>query len=341
MFARASILRGNLARVGARSRQLSSASFKRKFEGNRTAATAGVLGFAGISAAAAYQGWSASDSTHCDASGVNPIATGVAGAVAGVAAGAFFASGVASSDDVQAKFTQYWPRKIMILIGPPGAGKGTHAPKIVEKLGIPQLSTGDMLRAAVKAKTPVGLKAKAAMDSGKLVTDEIVIGIITDRIKESDCKNGFILDGFPRTLAQARALDALLAKTGERVNCIVQLDVPDEVLVERICGRWIHKASGRSYHVKFAKPKAMKVDSKTGKIVPGTMIDDVTGEPLIQRRDDNPTALKSRLADFHGKTKPIVDHYRPNGIVTVVNANQGIPAIWTEILGGLKASKKE
>eukprot|EP00939_MAST-03C_sp_MAST-3C-sp1_P001774 g1774.t1 len=300
-------------------------------------ASAGLFGAVGLSSAFAYQSWTYEEK-HCEAS-VNPVASGLAGAVAGAAAGAFFASGVSSSKDVDEKFTKFWPRKIMILIGPPGAGKGTHAPKIVEKLGIPQLSTGDMLRAAVKAKTPVGLKAKAAMESGQLVTDEIVIGIITDRIKEPDCKNGFILDGFPRTLAQARALDNTLAKTGECVNCIVQLDVPDSVLVERICGRWIHKASGRSYHTKFAKPKSMKKD-ESGKIVAGTMLDDVTGEPLVQRRDDNPTALKSRLADFHGKTKPIVDHYRPKGIVSVVNANQAIPNIWTEILVGLKVNNQ-
>ena len=140
-------------------------------------------------------------------------------------------------------------RNILILFGPPGAGKGTHAPKIVDKLSIPQLSTGDMLRAAVAAGTEVGKKAKAAMDSGALVTDEIVVGIIADRIKEKDCVDGFILDGFPRTLAQSKMLDKELAKTGEAVSRVIELSVPDAVLTERICGRWVHKSSGRSYHL--------------------------------------------------------------------------------------------
>ena len=138
-------------------------------------------------------------------------------------------------------------RKIMILFGPPGAGKGTHAPKIEAKLGTPQLSTGDMLRAAVAAGTPVGKQAKAAMDAGALVTDDIVCGIIADRIKEPDCASGFILDGFPRTVEQAKKLDEVLAKNGEAVAKVVELQVPDAVLEERICGRWVHKASGRSY----------------------------------------------------------------------------------------------
>merc|ERR1711967_74987 len=135
-------------------------------------------------------------------------------------------------------------RNILMLFGPPGAGKGTHAPKIVDAMKTPQLSTGDMLRDAVSQGTEVGLRAKAAMDSGALVTDEIVVGIICDRIKHEDCSEGFILDGFPRTLAQARALDEMLAATGEAVKNVLELNVPDDLLVERIYGRWIHKASG-------------------------------------------------------------------------------------------------
>ena len=259
-------------------------------------------------------------------------------AAVGTAVGAMIAKGLDTKGKVEEKFTQYWPRKIMILIGPPGAGKGTQAPKIVNMLGIPQLSTGDMLRAAVKARTPVGLKAKAAMDSGALVTDEIVIGIIQDRIKQDDCKNGFILDGFPRTLAQAKALDETLAKNGECVNCIVQLDVPDSVLVDRICGRWIHKASGRSYHVKNVPPKSMKVD-ENGNVIPSSMKDDLTGEALTQRRDDNKEALKTRLKAFHSQTKPIVDRYRSFGIVSVVDCNRAINEIWNDIREGLKVKK--
>merc|ERR1712217_319727 len=181
----------------------------------------------------------------------------------------------------------------MILFGPPGAGKGTHAPKIVEKMNAPQLSTGDMLREAVAAGTEVGKKAKSVMESGGLVSDEIVIGIIQDRIKQQDCGWGFILDGFPRTLPQAKALDDMLM-TGnrEKVNAVIKLNVPDEVLEERICGRWIHKASGRSYHVKFNKPKSYDGVSKPSA---DNMKDDKTGEALYQRADDTAEALKKRL----------------------------------------------
>lgn len=148
-----------------------------------------------------------------------------------------------TAEEVEDKFATYWPRNIMILFGPPGAGKGTHGPKIEDMLGIPQLSTGDMLRAAVAAKSDVGLKAAAVMKAGGLVSDDIVIGIIRDRIREPDCKFGFILDGFPRTLVQAKELDKMLAEEGARVTKVIELQVPDEVLEERICGRWIHKKS--------------------------------------------------------------------------------------------------
>ena len=172
---------------------------------------------------------------------------------AAVAAVAGYVFGSAASTDKK----KQW-RKVVMLFGPPGAGKGTQAPKIVEKLRLPHLSTGDMLRAAVAAQTEVGKKAKALMSSGQLVTDDIVIGIIRDRINESDCGWGFILDGFPRTLPQAEALDKMLTEGyGETVTTVVNFSIPDEVLEERICGRWIHKKSGRSYHVKNAKPKSL------------------------------------------------------------------------------------
>ena len=238
-----------------------------------------------------------------------------------------------------AKFTTFWPRKIVLLFGPPGAGKGTHGPKLVETLGIPQLSTGDMLRAAVKAKTPVGLKAKEAMSQGKLVTDEIVVGIIKDRIRESDCVNGFVLDGFPRTLAQAKALDAVLSESGERVNSVVSLQVPDQVLEDRICGRWIHKSSGRSYHVLNAPPKSQKRDAASGKVLPETMLDDVTGEPLTRRRDDNPEALVTRLAEFHEKTEPILEHYKPWGTINRVDCNRDIGVIWPDIDSAIRVGQ--
>lgn len=233
-------------------------------------------------------------------------------------------------------FGEYWPRNIIILFGPPGSGKGTHGPNMEEMLGIPQLSTGDMLRAAVAAKSPVGMKAKAVMAAGGLVSDEIVVGIIKERIAQPDCKLGFILDGFPRTLAQAEALDKMLADEcdGARVSRVLELNVPDEVLEERICGRWIHKKSGRSYHVKFAPPKSMEKGAD-GKPTASSMKDDVTGEPLMQRPDDTATALVKRLKGYHSETVPILSHYAPDGIVKQINANQGMKAVWSQILDSL------
>lgn len=236
--------------------------------------------------------------------------------------------------ETEGKFGTYWPRNIMILFGPPGAGKGTHGPKIEDLLGIPQLSTGDMLRAAVSAGTEVGKKAKAIMKAGGLVSDEIVIGIIRDRIQEEDCRFGFILDGFPRTLEQAKALDRMLADEGACVTKVIELEVPDSVLDERITGRWIHKKSGRSYHIKYAPPKSMKLNAD-GKPIAESMKDDETGESLMQRPDDTASALVKRLQGYHGETVPILGHYRPHGIVRAVNANQGMDGVWKEILASL------
>lgn len=247
----------------------------------------------------------------------------------------FFSRSDSKVKEVEQKFATYWPRNIMILFGPPGAGKGTHGPKIEDLLGIPQLSTGDMLRAAVAANTEVGIKAAAVMKAGGLVSDEIVISIIRDRIREPDCKFGFILDGFPRTLVQAQELDNMLAEEGACVTKVVELQVPDEVLEERICGRWIHKKSGRSYHFKYAPPKSMKKDEK-GNLIPESMKDDETGEALMQRADDTAVALMKRLKGYHDETVPILQHYKPNGIVVHVNANQGMDGVWGEVLGALK-----
>jgi adenylate kinase len=219
-------------------------------------------------------------------------------------------------------------RKVTILFGAPGAGKGTHAPKLVEKFRIPHLSTGDMLRAAVAAQTEVGKKAQAVMASGGLVSDDIVVGIIRDRIKEQDCGWGFILDGFPRTLPQAKALDEMLADGGESVSRVIQLQVPDEVLEERICGRWIHKKSGRSFHVKFAPPKSLKAGMTPSA---ETMRDDATGEALEQRKDDTAEALVKRLAEYNEKTMAIVAHYAPTGVVFAVNGNQKADKVWADI----------
>jgi len=179
------------------------------------------------------------------------------GAILGGIGGYYFGSSK-YAPEVE-KYEKYWPRKCMMLFGAPGAGKGTQGPKIVDELGIPQLSTGDMLRDAVAAGTPIGKRAKDVMARGELVSDDIVIGIIEDRIKDPDCKSGFILDGFPRTVDQAKALDKMLAKNGETVSLILAFEVNPAVLEERICGRWMHKGSGRSFHVKFCPPKSMKL----------------------------------------------------------------------------------
>jgi len=219
---------------------------------------------------------------------------------------------------------------VVMLFGAPGAGKGTQAARMIDELQIPQLSTGDMLRDAVAAATPVGLKAKAVMESGGLVSDDIVIGIISERIEQADCKYGFILDGFPRTIDQAHALDKLLADKGCAVSSVLAFDVDAAILEERICGRWMHKASGRSYHVKFCPPKSMKM-GPDGKVDPKTMKDDETGEALYQRADDTAEALKSRLASYYGKTVPILDHYKPKGIVTTVDGAQQIEKVWTDV----------
>lgn len=204
-------------------------------------------------------------------------------------------------------------RRIIILTGPPGCGKGTQAPLLAEKYALAHLSTGDLLRAAVKAQTDVGKLAKAVMEAGKLVSDDIVVGIIEEAIKDPRCRAGFILDGFPRTVTQARMLDRMLAGTGEEVSCVLSICVPDTALVERIVGRRIHKASGRSYHVKFNPPKVADVD-------------DVTGEALTKRADDNATTLRSRLKAFHQQTQPILAHY--NEIVRSIQG-AGSPAATT------------
>jgi adenylate kinase len=213
----------------------------------------------------------------------------------------------------------------MMLFGPPGAGKGTHAPKIVDKLVTPQLSTGDMLREAVSKGTEVGKAAKKVMDEGGLVSDEIVCGIIKDRIAEKDCDKGFILDGFPRTVAQAEKLDEILGAAGEKVNSVIELNVPDAILEERICGRWIHKASGRSYHVKFNPPKSLG-DKEA---VVDNMKDDETGEPLMQRSDDTAEALVKRLKGYHDETEPILERYKT--VAHRVNANQAMSAVWSDL----------
>jgi adenylate kinase len=181
----------------------------------------------------------------------------------------------------------------LILLGGPGAGKGTQANYIKERYQIPQISTGDMLRAAVKAGTELGKKAKAVMDAGGLVPDDVIIGLVKERIKESDCQKGFLFDGFPRTIPQADAMKA----AGVAIDAVVDIDVPDEEIIKRMSGRRVHLASGRTYHLVFNPPK---VEGK----------DDVTGEPLIQRDDDKEETVRKRLEVYHAQTEPLIGYYR-------------------------------
>ncbi|WP_374592868.1 adenylate kinase [Aquabacterium sp.] len=180
----------------------------------------------------------------------------------------------------------------LILLGAPGAGKGTQAAFLCDKFGIPQISTGDMLRAAIKAGTPLGLAAKKVMDAGGLVGDDIIIGMVKERIAQPDCAKGFLFDGFPRTIPQADAMKA----AGVKIDVVLEIDVPDSAIIERMSGRRVHVASGRTYHVKYNPPKV------AGK-------DDATGEDLIQRDDDNEEVVRKRLETYHQLTRPLVDYY--------------------------------
>ncbi len=180
----------------------------------------------------------------------------------------------------------------LILLGPPGAGKGTQANYIREKYGIPQISTGDMLRAAVKAGTALGLEAKKVMDAGGLVSDEIIIGLVKDRLKQPDCAQGYMFDGFPRTIPQAEAMK----EAGVPIDYVLEIDVPDQEIITRMAGRRVHVASGRTYHVSFNPPKVAGQD-------------DVTGEPLIQRDDDREETVRQRLRVYHEQTEALVAYY--------------------------------
>jgi adenylate kinase len=180
----------------------------------------------------------------------------------------------------------------IILLGGPGAGKGTQANFIKDKYGIPQISTGDMLRAAVKEGTPLGIEAKKVMDAGGLVSDDIILGLVKERIANDDCANGFLFDGFPRTLAQAESLK----QQGVNIDAVVEIDVDDDEIIKRMSGRRVHPASGRTYHIVFNPPK------EEGK-------DDDTGEPLVQRDDDREDTVRQRLKVYHDQTAPLVDYY--------------------------------
>lgn len=215
----------------------------------------------------------------------------------------------------------------LVLLGPPGAGKGTQANFIKEKFNIPQIATGDMLRAAVQAGTPLGQAAKKVMDQGGLVQDELIIALVKERISADDCQNGFLLDGFPRTLPQADALKA----AGVYLDFVIEIHVPDEVIIERISGRRIHPSSGRTYHIRYQPPK------REGQ-------DDVTHEPLIQREDDKEETVKKRLSTYHEQTELLVDYYASLARSQEENAPQyiringigSVEAIKDQILNALR-----
>ena len=194
----------------------------------------------------------------------------------------------------------------IILLGPPGAGKGTQAQNLIRDYGLVQLSTGDMLRAAVKSGSEIGKQAKAVIDSGALVSDEIVIGIVRNRIAQPDCANGYMLDGFPRNLTQAKKLDEMLASQNEQIDKVVELCVNDAAVEARIAGRRFHMASGRSYHIEFNPPK---IEGK----------DDETGEPLVQREDDREDTVEFRLNTYHEQTSPLVEYYGEKGVLGSVD----------------------
>jgi adenylate kinase len=198
----------------------------------------------------------------------------------------------------------------IILLGSPGSGKGTQAQFITEKYAIPQISTGDMLRAAVRDGTPLGIEAKKVMDAGGLVSDDIILGLIKERIALPDCANGFLLDGFPRTIAQAEGLEAL----GVKIDHVIEINVADEEIVKRIAGRRMHPQSGRTYHVEFNPPKSQGVD-------------DVTGQPLIQRDDDKEETVRKRLCVYHEQTKPLVGYYSATGRQVKFSSMAGVGAV--------------
>ncbi|MEE2717478.1 MAG: adenylate kinase [SAR324 cluster bacterium] len=210
----------------------------------------------------------------------------------------------------------------ILLLGPPGAGKGTQANHLIRDYGLVQLSTGDMLRAAVKSGTEIGLKAKVVMDAGELVSDEIVAGIVKERIQQDDCAQGFMLDGFPRTQGQAELLDQMLAELGVGIDRVIEFQVDEEAVVRRLSGRRIHQPSGRTYHVEFNPPQ------QEGK-------DDVTGEPLIQREDDNAEVIRTRLNAYHEQTTPLVSYYTQKGNLVSIDGMASPEAVYASLRNAL------
>lgn len=210
-----------------------------------------------------------------------------------------------------------------LLMGPPGAGKGTQAVILAEKLGIPHISTGDMFRRAVKEQTPLGVEAKRYMDSGQLVPDEVTIGIVRERLAETDCANGFLLDGFPRTVFQAEALDDILTKLGTNLDVALNIDVDSEALIGRITGRRMCRNCGKPYHVTFSPSK---VEDRC----------DACGGELYQRDDDKEETVRKRLEVYNAQTLPLLDYYKAKGIVVNVDGNQPMEKVTGDILAALK-----
>jgi adenylate kinase len=205
-----------------------------------------------------------------------------------------------------------------MLFGAPGAGKGTQAKFLIEKYGIPQISTGDILRAAIKAGTEMGLEAKKFMDEGKLVPDSTIIGIIRDRLAEDDCKEGFILDGFPRTIPQAEALEELMKEMGISLDKVISLNVPDELIVDRITGRRVCPKCGASFHVEFNPPKVVDIC-------------DYCGEKLVIRKDDTAETVVNRLASYHAQTAPLFDFYTKRGVMAEVDGTKDVSEVTKDI----------
>lgn len=212
----------------------------------------------------------------------------------------------------------------IIMLGAPGAGKGTQAKKIAEKYQIPHISTGDIFRANIKGGTELGMKAKTFMDQGMLVPDEITIGMLMDRIKEADCVNGYVLDGFPRTIPQAESLTAALAGLGEAIDYAVNVDVPDEAIINRMAGRRACLACGATYHVEYNPPKTEGVC-------------DVCGEKLVLREDDKPETVQKRLSVYHEQTQPLIDYYQKAGVLKEVDGTQDMNVVFQNIVDILGA----
>jgi len=213
-----------------------------------------------------------------------------------------------------------------VLLGPPGSGKGTQSPRLKVAYNVCHLATGDLLRAEIGSGSALGAEIKGVIDQGKLVSDDLVLRMVADNLDKPECKNGFLLDGFPRTIGQAEKLDTMLVERRQPLESVVEFSIDDSLLVRRICGRWFHLQSGRSYHEEFHPPR-----------VPGR--DDLTGEALVRRNDDNAEVLKKRLEQYHNLTSPLVEYYKARGLHNKVDASQSANTVFAEIQKIFTAAK--